>query len=200
MINRYYGLIILSIFLCGCGPVNVSQSSQYNLDGISNKKLAKHSSNLTLLVSTPKSASGFDSSDMIYTKKPFQLDSFANNEWVAPPAEMLSSVIIESLQNSGYFRAVVQPSYTASTRFILNTTVLELKQNFLKKPSEVSLTLKVDLIDSKRNVVIASKRFNERRQTKTADPYGGVIAANLATRSLMTSLSSYVVKVCRQNS
>lgn len=186
------------MILNGCSPVSMPPIKQYNIDSVANKRLVQQPSNHSLIVATPISASGYDKEDMLYVKKPFQLQAFAQNAWLAPPAEMLSSVLVNSLQNSGYFRAVVEPPYVGRTRFRLNTTLLELKQSFLQQPSEIVLTLKVDLVDLNRGVAIASKRFHERRKTQMDTPYGGVLAANMATRSLMERVSAFVVRACQR--
>lgn len=188
---------IAPILLIGCSPVATPEVKQYNLDRLSTKRIAKHATIKTLFVAAPKAASGYEREDMIYVKQPYMLNAFAKNEWVAPPAEMLTPVLVQSLQNSGYFRAVVAAPYSGKTNYRLNTTLIELNQNFMKQPSETHITVKVDLVNVDKNIIIATKRFHEKQRTVSNTPYGGVLAANQACQRLMTRLSTFVVNVVK---
>lgn len=197
---RVGGMVLLSL-LCstGCSPVKLQNINQYRIEAVSSKQLTTRPSNATLMVSTMKAASGYDDKTMMYVAKPYQLEAFSKNEWVAPPAAMLNIALVESLQNSGYFRAVVMPPYSEYTRYRLNATLLELKQSFLKVPSEVTLILKVELLDLTKGAVLSSRRFVIKRKTSADTPYGGVIATNEATKAMMEKIAQFVVKVIRRH-
>lgn len=195
---RVYAGASLSFALLGCSPVSVSEIKQYSIDNGSVKRFSHQRPMATIMVAAPTAASGYESSDMLYVKKPYQLEPFAKNAWVGPPAEMFNSVIVSSLQNTGYFRAVVEPPYFGGqTLCRLNTTILELKQSFLSKPSEVMLTIKADVILLSSGKVVASHRFHDREQAPEDTPYGGVLAANKASQVVMEKLSAFVIKACR---
>ena len=183
--------------LVGCSAVSVVEPTRYALNGMSEKKLAKHVSSHVVFVPELKASSAYTSSDMIYTQKSLMISAFANNEWVASPAKMLRSVLVASLQNTGYFKGVLSSAMPVKARFQVNATVLRLRQNFLTKPSSVNLTLKVDVIDTVGNRVIASRRFIENKKTKMDSPYGGVLAANDASKALMLRISNFIVTTCR---
>ncbi len=185
------------LMLVGCSAVSVVEPTRYALNGMSEKKLAKYSSSHVVFVSDLKASSAYTSSDMIYTKKSLIINAFANNEWVASPAKMLRSVLVASLQNTGYFKGVLSSAMPVKARFQVNATVLRLRQSFQTMPSTVNLTLKMDVIDTVRGNVIASKRFSENKTAKLDSPYGGVLAANDASKALMLRIANFIVTVCR---
>lgn len=190
-------VIVCVFFLSSCSAVKISEPKRYVLTGASPTQWAKKRSSHTVFVSALTSSSGYESREMIYIKTPFQLNAFVNHEWIAPPAKMLRSVIVSSLQNTGAFRAVVRTFPMSNAKYKVNVSVLTLEHNFMKTPSQVNLTLKVDVIDVANSKMLATKRFSESRNASSDTPYGGVIAANQATQLLMKRLSAFIVKVTR---
>jgi cholesterol transport system auxiliary component len=168
--------------------VNVPEKQEYKLDNPQTARLTHRPTHQTLLVSKPLAASGYNDTDMRYVIKPYELASFAKNVWVAPPAEMLQTVLLESLQNSGYFFAVVRAPFSGNTTRRLDTQILSLKQNFLKKPSYVDVVIKADLVNEKTNRLIRSKRFEAHLKAPEDSPYGGVLAANKAVNQIMKQI------------
>lgn len=193
------GVIILTVALglSACSSVNVIEPKKYVLSGLSTQKLSKSVSPYVLYVSDLKSESAYNTTDMLYTTQPFMLSSFAQNEWVAKPAQMLRPLLVASLQNTAHFKGVLTEGVISNARFQVNTTLLQLRQNFIKKPSEINLALKVDVIDLKQDKVLASARFSENVATKHDSPYAGVMAANLATEQIMKKISRFVVHASR---
>src|SRR5690349_7258410 len=98
--------------LIACSPVSVSVNNQYQLSAYSSKQLAKKPLPITLLITAPDAAAGYQTSQMLYVKKPFELEAFAKNAWVNPPADMLYPLVLQSLQRTNLFEAVTSNAYT----------------------------------------------------------------------------------------
>lgn len=190
--------IIAVLLLVACSPVKVKPTNEYILARFSTKKVSKQPSRLTVLVSNTKANDGYQQDDMLYVKKPYQLEAFAKNRWVAPPAKMLNDLLIESLQNANYFHAVVSPPFVGESDYQINTYLLALEQNFLKRPSFITLSIKADIINTKTDKVVASHRFHVNQQAQSDTPYGGVIAANMASKKIMTRIVSFLVNAARK--
>jgi cholesterol transport system auxiliary component len=73
----------------------------------------------------------------------------------------------------------------------LDTEVLRLQHEFLSKPSRVRFTLRAYLVDNVTRRVLASREFDETVPAATEDPYGGVVAANRAVRTVLERLASF---------
>jgi cholesterol transport system auxiliary component len=179
--------------LSGCSPVKVSVKNQYQLSAYSTKQLVKEPMPITLLVTPPDAAAGYQTDQMLYTKKPFELEPFAKNAWVNPPADMLYPLILQSLQRTNLFKAVTSNAYTLGVNYRLDTQLLALDQNFLNKPSILEFSAKMVLTHVSDNKVLASKIVNLQIPCPSDTPYGGVIAANKATQQFTAILAHFVV-------
>jgi len=185
-------LLIVQLFLTGCA-VKTPVVNQYKLDGFSNKHLGNRHASVSLLISEPEAVAGYQTEQMYYVKKPFGLSSFVHNAWVSSPAKMLLPLLIQSLQNTGYFYAVVTTPYANKADYRLDTQLVELQQNFLCKPSVIQFVVKVVLTHTEDDRVIASRIINLRVNCPQDTPYGGVIAANQATTTFTALVSDFVV-------
>jgi cholesterol transport system auxiliary component len=181
-----------SLVLVACSPVKVSVKNQYQLSAYSAKQMAQKPMPITLLVTVPDAAAGYQTEQMLYIKRPFELEPFAKNAWVNPPADMLYPLILQSLQRTNLFEAVTSNAYTLGVDYRLDTQLLSLDQNFLKKPSVLELSVKVVLTHVTDNKILASRIFNLKIPCPSDTPYGGVIAANRATEQFTANLAHFM--------
>jgi cholesterol transport system auxiliary component len=192
-------LLLLSGFtLVGCSvfkPVERPTINNYELAAEAKHFPQAKPSSLVLFVNNTQAGPGYETSSIVYTKSPFQINYFAKNRWIAPPAQMINKALVDSLQQSHYFKAIATVPYVGSHDLRLDTRLLELKQNFQTDPSQVSLVLVAQLIDAKRQAIIASKQFKVSVNT-TNSPEGGITAANQA----LSRLLEQIVVFCVHNS
>lgn len=151
--------------------------------------LARH--DLVLAVSMPRARAGFDTAQMVWVRQPHGLEVYSRNRWADTPAHMLAPLLVQALERSGTFRAVVQTPSAVSAELRLDTELVRLQQDFSVKPSRVQLTLSAQLIDTGTRQVIASAEFDETENAVTEDAYGGVNAANLALERLLARLTAF---------
>ena len=151
----------------------------------------------TLVISPPRAAAGFDSQRIIYLREPYKLEYFANSEWVDPPARMLGPLLVNALERSGAFRAVMQTPGSASGDLRLDTQVIRLQQEFQTRPSHVRFTLRAYLVDDKTRRVLAWREFDTDVAAASDDPYGGVVAANKAVQTVLADLAAFSAEAAR---
>ena len=145
----------------------------------------------TLTINMSKANAGFDTKRMMYTRAPYQLEYFAKNEWVDTPARMLQPLMVSAIEKTGAFKAVL-PIYSAvKSDFRLESEIVQLKQIFNSKPSQLQFTLRVTLIDNATNKIIANREFDELTNAKSDDPVGGVLAANQAVNTVLEKVSKF---------
>ncbi|MFA5959553.1 MAG: hypothetical protein WC785_03480 [Tatlockia sp.] len=192
-------LFLVSLLLIGCSAVKTPVSNQYKLTAYSQQQFAKSPIQRSILVTLPEAVAGYQTEEMLYMKKPFELTAFANNAWVDQPANMLFPLIVQSIQRSGYFYAVASSPHAELTDYRLDTQLIELQQNFLKNPSVISLVVKVVLTDMRDNHVIASRLISEHICSPSASPYGGVVAANRAAELFTAETTRFVIAEARKN-
>jgi len=146
---------------------------------------------LVLAVSMPRARAGFDTAQMVWVRQAHGLEVYSRNRWADTPARMLAPLLVQALEHSGAFHAVVPIPSTVSATLRLDTELIRLQQDFSVQPSRVQFTLNAQLIDINTRRVIARAEFDETENAATEDAYGGVRAANLALERLLVRLAAF---------
>ncbi|MGB0784414.1 MAG: ABC-type transport auxiliary lipoprotein family protein, partial [Marinomonas sp.] len=79
--------------------------STYTLDKIPHNVARHHTNNISILVQTPTTKPIYDSTQMMYREKAYKISAYAVSEWAKTPAQMLQSLIVETLQKTSLFKA-----------------------------------------------------------------------------------------------
>ncbi len=145
----------------------------------------------TLIVNRPHASAGFDSPRIIYVRENHKLEYFAHSEWVDPPARMLAPLLVSALQNTGAFRAVLLTPSSAAADLRLDTEIIRLQHEFEVQPSRVRFTLRAYLVEDKTRRVLAWREFDLSVPAASDGPYGGVVAANAAVRTVLERLAAF---------
>ena len=215
-LSRLTGVGLCALTLCACSALSPSATPPptfYSLNGAQGGPRAgggpsaaatapavhqATSPQATLIINPPRAAAGFDSQRIIYLREAHKLEYFANSEWVEPPARMLGTLLVASLQGTGAFKAVVLAPGTAVGEMRLETDIIRLQQEFQTRPSRVRFTLRATLLDEKTRRVVAWREFDATVPSATDDPYGGVLAANLAVQSVLKELAAFCAEQLRK--
>ena len=148
---------------------------------------------LTLIVSPPQAASGFDSQRMVYVRQDHRLEYFAHSEWVDAPARLLGPLLVSAAQRTGAFSAVVLASGAAAGDLRLGTELLQLQHNFQTQPSQVQVSLRVYLTDEKTRRVLAWQTLSAQAPASSDTPQAGVVAANQAVQAVLVQLGQFLI-------
>ena len=194
---KVLAVVLVAFCLCACsalGKVSVPTPAFYTLDGA---PLASAQpmpgAKLTLIISPPHAASGFDSQRIVYLRETHHLEYFAHNEWIDPPARMLGPLLVSAAQQTGAFAAVVLAAGSAAGDLRLNTEMLQLQHNFQSSPSRVQLTLRAYLTDEKTRRVLAWQEFYGEAIAASDTPQGGVAAANVAVQAVLAQVGQFLL-------
>jgi cholesterol transport system auxiliary component len=192
---RILSIVLIGFLLSACSlsPVKTPTIASYTLSPtLTNPAQAEHSKN-TLLVSTPIASAGFTMKQMKYVLTPYRLQSFVLNQWVAPPADMLTPIFTNAIRRTHFFKAVVEPPFSGLTNYNLQTHLLSFTQNFMQPKSRFEMTVQANLVNSKTNQVVASKTFSSIVTAPENNPYSGVLAANKAVSKISIALARFVL-------
>ena len=141
-------------------------------------------------VAIPTARAGFDGSRMAYVTRPYELQFFANHQWVEPPPRMLAPLLAEALERDGRF--VASPNGNgAAAALRLETEIVLLQQEFAAPPSAVRFRLDARLVDPGSRRVLAASAFEAVEAAPSEDPYGGVIAANRAVARVLGEVAAW---------
>ncbi|MBV9248195.1 MAG: membrane integrity-associated transporter subunit PqiC, partial [Acetobacteraceae bacterium] len=83
----------------------------------------------SLLILPPQAGEAFDTTRMAYTVRPYQLAYFRDNEWAEPPTQMIQTLLVQTLEATGFFRSVLTPPETTHNLSTLDTAILNLVQD-----------------------------------------------------------------------
>ncbi len=145
-----------------------------------------------LLVEMVQAAPGYESKRMVYTRQLHTQETFANSTWADTPARMLAPMLVERLQHSGQFRAVVQAPSAAKAALRLDTTILQLQQDFLQVPSRVHYRVQVTLLDNATREVMAWRVVDIQRIANSNDAAGGALAAYEAVQDSLQQVLDFL--------
>ena len=186
--------LLLSL-AAGCSMLNpkaMQEPTFYSLDSVPGTgPVAAPIAALTLIINPPQAAAGFDSTRIIYLREPHKLEYYAHNEWVDTPARMLEPLILAAIENNGVFHAVVVTPSAATGDLRLDTEIIRLQHDFIAQPSHVRFTLRAYIVNNTTRRVLAWEEFDTTIAATSEDPYGGVIAANLAVQTVLEQLAEF---------
>ncbi|MBL8303850.1 MAG: membrane integrity-associated transporter subunit PqiC [Ideonella sp.] len=143
-----------------------------------------------LLVASPRAASGLDSTRMLYLGAAGDLRAFAFHAWIDSPARLLAPLMVQTLQASGLFGAVLLAPSAGRATLRLETELLRLQHQFDTRPSRVHLALRAVLLDGTTRQVLGWRQFEAMADAPSEDAAGGVAAARTATRQLLAALGA----------
>src|SRR5262249_9060468 len=93
-------IITFGIFLlAGCSffsPVKTDSPNKYLLNRIPAVVPTKPTRSITLLVFAPETQPIFNTTQMAYTIKPYQIAYFSKNQWAETPTEMLQPLLVQT--------------------------------------------------------------------------------------------------------
>lgn len=194
MTRVYWGLwVVILGCLTACMPISTGNANHYQLTAAGHVSPVKSARDQSLLIMQPSALDGYDTEEMLYVNRPYQVSVFANNTWVSPPVTMLLPLMVRSVMSSHYFYAVASDPNVSITDYRLESQLIRLQQNFLVKPSQMELVMQVMLIHSADNRVVATEIISERVRCPAESPMGGVIAANQAVQKLTRRITHFVI-------
>lgn len=165
---------------------------QLSLDALSSEARLSETGGPVLLVSPALAQPGFDTPRMTYLKRPYELEYYAVNQWADTPAHLFTPLLVQALDRTGLWRAVVSLPSSVRGDFRLDSSGFSVQQEFLQQPSLVRVALRAQLADLKEFRVVSTKTFETVEAAPSEDAYGGVLAANRAAATLLDHVASWL--------
>lgn len=173
------------------GDASPVHTYQFSLDDRAGEARPPDVNGPVLLVGQPQSHPGFDTPRMVYLKRPYELEFYSVNQWADAPARLLAPALVQSLSQSGAWRAVVLLPSSVRGDYRLDSSGFVVQQEFLQQPSRVRITLRGQLVDLKESRVVSTKLFEAEEPAPSEDAYGGVLAANTAMARMLSQVAAW---------
>lgn len=171
---------------------------QLSLDAASREGSSIDGAGSVLLVGQPQPLPGFESPRMVYLKRPYELEFYAANQWADAPARLFAPLLVQALSQTGTWRAVVALPGSVRGDYRLDSSGFIVQQEFVRRPSLVRMSLRGQLIDLKESRVVGTKMFEVEEPAPSEDAYGGVLAANRATATMLAQIASWLQSCVRR--
>jgi cholesterol transport system auxiliary component len=187
---------VLAALLSGCtlfSPAQV-ESSKAVLSEIPLELPEEKTRPATLLVLAPETQPVYDTTQMAYSNRPYEIAYFSKIEWGERPSRMIQPLLVQTLRNTRYFSTVLTPPYVGRTTHALRSEILDLKQDFTSNPAALQLSMRFQLSAETTNQIVAAREISVREPMLERTPYAGVVAANNALAKLLRELAKFVIE------
>ncbi len=197
-IQKVVLVFVVTWLLSACSvfpPVKTEQTTAYVLNTLPRPVVKKSTRKITLMVMQPATSSVYNTTEMAYTIRPYQIAYFAKSRWAETPAQMVQLLLAQALEETHHFDIIGLSPALGHYDYVLDMQLLQFQQRFFAQTSDVIIRLQVQLIKTATNQVIITKQLVAIEPAPENTPYGGVVAANKAVAKLLAQ----VVKLCLQS-
>ena len=193
--TRFFGAVF-ALSLAGCALLSAPppQTSKQILNKMPPEVPQRSSQGAVLVVYPPQTRPVYDTTEMAYMTRPYEIAYFSQHEWAEPPAQMLQPLLVGTLQNTRFFGAVLTPPYAGRHSYALRTEIRELIADFTSEPAALQLSLRFQLSEGATGAVVGVKDISVREPMQQKTPYAGVVAGNEATAKALLELARFVVE------
>jgi len=195
MAARLFGAA-LALSLAGCALLSAPppQTSKQILSKMPPELPQRASNGAVLVVYPPQTQPVYDTTEIAYMTRPYEIAYFSQHEWAEPPAQMLQPLLVGTLQNTHFFRAVLTPPYAGRHSYALRTEIRELIADFTSEPAALQLSLRFQLSEGATGGIVATKDISVREPLQQKTPYAGVVAGNDATAKALLEMARFVLE------
>lgn len=187
--------LALAVALPACGGLfggrNREPVQTYMFSPREFEQIREVDSDLILLVS-PVQSVGYDHQNMSYAMRPYERTYYAFSRWADTPPRMIHPIIVQAMEASGMFGAVIDTSSSVVADLRLDVDLQVLQHEFHTDPSQGRLVIRAQINDLESNTILSTRIFQEVAPAPTENPYGGVLALNLALETILGDLVDWV--------
>lgn len=195
--KKFALLFALTFVVAACASAPVKKS--YILTTDTHNVITGNALLPSLMIAQVRSANR-QSTDMTYSRKTNEVESFTKSDWVMPPNQMLQAAIAQDLNARNFFQYVIVAPNSVAAQYRLDLTIVEMNQFFNEqtKQSEIILTLQARLVRSSDNRIVKSFRYSKVEPSLTYNAEGGVVAYNRALQAIANELTQDLTQTFRR--
>jgi len=199
----YYIKCVLILLLCttqltACfSPIATPDKRKYVIDTTVKARYKSWHRPVSIMVRLPETYPAFSTTQMAYTRAPYEVSYYALNSWVAAPAQMIQPLLVKVLQDSQHYKAILEPPFAGRYDYLLISQILNFKQNFTRTPATFDLGMRLQLVDTSTMRVRATKDIRIQQPMQSDNPEAGVYAANQAVSQALLRAEGFVGRIIR---
>lgn len=189
--KRILATVILCVGLLGCTQAPILKV--YSLDVPKVQKVTNSSYKQKVVkVSFPQSLREQMSQKMNFSYSHNDYGTYMNSEWSNHMSRLLQGTIIDVLDSSKLFKAVLPDTTTLKVNYRLESNIFAFEHQVRGEESHSIISIQFTLIDANTGKLVKSKRFTYRETTPSTDAKGYASATNRAVDRLGKDLVSWL--------
>lgn len=202
MTRTRLALAACMLMLAGCAQLSSRQTfaKHYTLTGPARPSAPAASAtparNTALQVASIEVAPWLQGTGLYYRlayRHDDRIATYAQSDWVSPPARLLEQRIQNAIAADGGWRVVTGPANPAHADFSLHIRLDDFSQVFESpQQSHATLDATATLVDNRSGEAVAQKYFQVETEAPSADAEGGVKALNQAASQFTFELEEWL--------
>lgn len=152
--------LIICVSLCSCS--HVSSKATFDLSSVQFDKNTKKyfKRNIQLLIAEPNSTRFYDSDNIIVKTTPNNLSYLGNSQWADRLPNLIQNRLIESFENSNFFKAVDRPGQRMAFDYELITNIRNFNVYVLDNATAAQISIDAKILNERTGKVKATHIFN----------------------------------------
>ena len=186
--NKYIIPLVLLVAFTACSKAPALKV--YTLD-VPQTNIAQNSTykTKTIKVTYPQSLREQMSQKMNFSYSMSDRGTYQNSEWSNNMSKLLQGTLIDVLDSSKFFKAVLSDTSTLKENYRLESSIFAFEHRVRGELSQAVVSIQFTLIDADSGKLVKSRRFSYQESTLSTDAKGYATATNV----IMTKLSGDLV-------
>ncbi len=198
--SRLLSLLLVAWSLAGCATISALGEASQTLEvyELQTPRLGPQSgrrTNIEMVVEKPAASGALDTDRIMIRPQPLQAQYLPGVRWADPAPDMLQTLLVRSLSESGSFQSVGRRPLAAAGDFAVLSELTDFQAILLDggDQARVEVRLMVRLVRERDARVVASRTFAATAIAPSTDPDTIVAAFDSATTDLLTALVPWLV-------
>ena len=184
---------VVVLLSAGCAFKQAAPMKTYTIDaGEVPKVTSAIYKDKVLKVSYPQTLKEKMTDRMSFSYSSSDRGVYQNSEWSNAVEKLVQGSVIEILQQSGMFKAVLPYASTAGEDYRLESLIYDFSHHIRGDDSYAVVSIAFSLIDTHTGKLVKTKRFSYKEETPTVDASGYVAATNVAMHRLANDLVQWL--------
>lgn len=190
-LKHYILMISIYIAILGCTQAPVLKVYTLNVPTVKHILSSKYQDKI-IKVTFPQSLREDISERMNFSYSNTDYGAYLNSSWSNHMGKLLQGTLIEVLEESNIFRAVVSDSSTLKENYRLESNIFAFEHRVRESQSHAVISIQFTLISTDTGKLVKSKRFSYREATVSTNAQGYVAATNRVIKALSSDLLTWL--------
>ena len=146
----------------------------------------------TIKITYPQSLREQMSQKMNFSYSMSDRGTYQNSEWSNNMSKLLQGTLIDILERSRLFKAVLSDTSTLKENYRLESNIFAFEHRVRGELSQAVVSIQFTLIDADSGKLVKSRRFSYQEPTPSTDAKGYARATNTLMRRLVHDLVEWI--------